>query len=82
MACFSLAWLEQLLIWIVVVCVVVGIFKLVVPWLLSLFGGPPGGGMVFTIISYIIWGLVAIALIIFVFDLLQCSFGLGTLRLR
>lgn len=77
MACFSLAWLEQLLIWLVVVCVLIGIFKLLVPFLLTLFGAPPGGGMIMTILGYIIWGIVAIAVIIFVFELISCAFGNG-----
>ncbi len=78
MQCFSLQWLEQLLIWLVVVCVLVAIFKLIIPFLLSLFGAPPGGGMIMTILGYIIWGLVAIAVIIFIFELISCAFGNGS----
>jgi uncharacterized membrane protein len=75
MACFSLAWIEQLLIWLVVVILCVAIVKMVLPWLLSLFGTPPGGGMVLIIIQYVIWALVTIAVIIFIFDMLDCVFN-------
>lgn len=78
MACFSLAWLENLLIWLVGVIFIVALFKLVVPWLMSLLGAPPGGGIIVTIIQYIIWALVAVAVIIFVFELIGCVFGGGT----
>lgn len=36
--CFSLAWLEQLLIWLVIVCAVIGILKLIVPFVLTQLG--------------------------------------------
>lgn len=76
MACFSLQWVEQLLIWLVIVCVIVGIVKLFLPMVLSWFGAPPGGGTVVTILGYILWAVVAIFCIILVFDLLGCvGFG-------
>lgn len=77
MACFSLEWLKDLLIWLVIVLVVIGIVKLLIPALMSWFGAPPGGGSVMTILGYILWGIVAIAVIIFVFDLITCALGNG-----
>jgi len=71
-ACFSLGWLENLLIWIVVIVVLVAIVRVFVPWLMNSIGAPPGGGSVVTILGYIVWGIVAIFAIIFVFDLLSC----------
>lgn len=80
MACFSLAWLEQLLIWIVVVCVLVGIVKVLMPLVMGLFGAPPGGGAVMTILGYVLWGIAAVFVIIFVIDLVSCALGGGTLH--
>jgi hypothetical protein len=77
MSCFSLAWIEQLLFWLVAVIVLVAIFKLLVPYLLGIFGGPPGGGVVFTILGYLLWGLVAVFCIVIAFDLLACIWPSG-----
>lgn len=81
MSCFSLAWVEQLLIWVVVVIAVIAIFRLIVPWLMGLIGAPPGGGMIITILGYIVWAVVVIAVVIFVFDLISCALG-GTRLIR
>jgi hypothetical protein len=75
MACFSLAWLESLLIWFVVLITVVAILKLIIPALMSALGAPPGGGAVVTALGYIAWALVAIFAIIVVFDLISCATG-------
>ncbi len=83
MACFSLSWIEQLLIWLVLVIALVAIVQLVLPWLLSLFGQPEGGGMILQILRIVVWALVAIAVITFAFQLLECVFsgpGLGLPR--
>ena len=77
MACFSLAWLEQLLIWLVFVVAIVAIFNIVVPWLMSIMGTPPGGGMIMQILKVIVWVIVAIAIIYFVFEMLGCFSGGG-----
>lgn len=77
MSCFSLVWAEHLLIWLVVLCVLIGIVKLLLPMLLSWFGAPPGGGTVITILGYIMWAVVAIFCIIIVFDLISCAVGSG-----
>ena len=77
MSCFSLAFVENLLIWLVVIVVLVAIFKLVLPLVLGLFGAPPGGGIIISILGYVIWAIVAIFVIIFVFDLLSCLIGGG-----
>lgn len=81
MACFSLAWIENLLIWLVVVVVLVALFKLVLPLILGLFSQPPGGGAIITALSYILWGVVAIFCIILAFDLLGCVFSGGGMHL-
>ena len=70
MACFTLAWLEQLIIYIVVLAVVIGVLRLLVPWLFGLLNislGPMP-----QILNLVIMGIVLIAVIVFVFDLVRC----------
>lgn len=78
MGCLSLLWLEQLLIWLVVVGAIVAIVRLLLPLVL----GPLGvfGTTVQQILYIIIWAIVAIAIIVLVFDLLTCAVGLPRLR--
>jgi hypothetical protein len=79
MACFSLAWLESLLIWIVILLFVVAVVNLIIPAILSAFGpAPPGASVVLTVLRYLVWTLVAIAVIIFIFDLIACALGGGS----
>lgn len=72
--CFSLAWLEQLIVWLIVVGAIVAITKLVIPFLDSLTGLPIIG----RILMIILWAIVAIALVAIIFGLLGCVGG-GTL---
>lgn len=80
MACFTLGYIEQLLFWLVGLCVLVAIVRLVFPMIVGLFNGPPGGGVVFTIIGYIFWGVIIIFCIIIAFDLLSCLIGSPSLH--
>lgn len=77
MQCFSLAFIENLLIWLVVIIGIVAIVQLVIPKLMSLVGASPDGGIVFQIIRIVVWVVLAIAIIFFVFDLLSCLLGSG-----
>jgi hypothetical protein len=82
MTCFSLGFVENLLIWLVVIIVIVGIIKLLIPALMGWFGAPPGGGAVMTALGYVLWGVVAVFVIILIFDLLSCVLGGGGLSLH
>ena len=81
--CFSLPAIESFLIWLVIVCVIIGVLKILVPWILSL-AGIGIDGTVARIINLIIIAIVIIAVIIVVFWLLECAigggFGLGRMR--
>jgi hypothetical protein len=72
MACFTLGFLEQLLIWLVVLIAVVSIVRLVIPWLLNFFGL---GGIVAQIIMIVLWAVVAIIGIRILFLLAGCLIG-------
>jgi hypothetical protein len=80
--CFSLAWIEALLINIVVLAVIVGVLRILVPWVIGLLG--VNAGPLMAIINLIIWGIVLVWVIYFVFSLLGClggGAGLGSLSL-
>lgn len=79
MGCLSLGWVENLLIWLVVIGAVIALVRLVLPLAL----GPLGtvGSTVSGALNIIIWALVAIAVIVLVFDLLSCLIGMPA-RLR
>jgi hypothetical protein len=69
--CFSLAWLEQLVIWLIIVSAIIAVIKLVIPFLDSLTGFPIIG----RVLMIILWAVVAIALVVIIFGLLSCLLG-------
>lgn len=79
MSCFSLPWLEQLLIWLVVVCAVVGILKLIVPFVLAQLGA--GGDIIMKAINIVMWAIICIFVIYVCFALIYCLTGSGSLML-
>jgi hypothetical protein len=68
--CFSLEWLKDLLIWLVVVAAVVAIVRLLLPMVLAPLGPP--ATMVLQVVNIIVWAFVAIVVIVFAFDALMC----------
>jgi ABC-type multidrug transport system fused ATPase/permease subunit len=80
--CFSLAWLENLLIWVVIVGALIAILQLFVPWVLAQVGDLGGAvGVVLQIVKIIIWAIIVIFVIYIVFDLIQCLMSSGSLKL-
>lgn len=76
--CFSLGFIEDLLIQLVIVAVVVAILRLLVPWILGLLGFDMSVPM--RIINILIAAVVVIWLIVLVFNLLGCMGGVGLSR--
>ena len=70
--CFTLSWLANLLIFIVVVAAIIAILQLLIPWVFEMMG--VNLGPIPQII--IVIAIVVIAVIIFVFDLIGCLGGL------
>lgn len=68
MACFSLAWVEQLCIWLIIVCAVFAIIRAVLPLLAGFIGFP----IVVTIINIVLWAIVAILCVRIIFMLIGC----------
>ena len=70
--CFSLGWIEQLLVWLVIVCAIVAILRLLLPWIAAQLGGIVPG-----VINIVLWAVVAIFVIYFCFALIECLAGGG-----
>ena len=71
--CFSLGWIEQVLIWLVIVCAIVAILKLLLPFVLSQLG--VAGGVITGAINIVLWAVIAIFTIYFCFELISCLGG-------
>ena len=73
--CWSMGFLEDLIIRLIILCAVVAVIRIVVPWLLSLIGGI--SAPVVQILYIILWAIVAIWVVIICFELFQCLIGAG-----
>lgn len=73
MACFSLGWIEQLLVWLIILVAVVGILKLLIPWIVGQIG--VSFGPLPQIINIVLWAAVAIFIIYISFELISCLLG-------
>jgi hypothetical protein len=79
--CFSLQWLGSVLVWLVVICAVVAIIQVLVPWVLSIAGWSPSAP-VLQILRIIVGAVIIIVVIWFVIDLISCIGGFPSLRMR
>lgn len=70
--CFSLMWLQQLLIWLVIVAAIVGILRLLIPWITSITFPIVG-----QVLEIVLWAVLAIIAIYIVFALIGCLLGMG-----
>jgi hypothetical protein len=73
MACFTLGFLQSLIIQIIVIAAIIAIIKLLVPFLVSLTGWPILG----QILMIVLWAIVAIMVVYLIFALLSCLMGSG-----
>ncbi len=71
--CFSLGYLEQLLVWLIIVGAIIAIIRLVVPWVLAQVGIP----LVGAVLNIILWAIICIFVIYIVFALLGCLGGVS-----
>jgi hypothetical protein len=65
--CFSLAWIEQILIWAVIVVAVVAIIKILIALVLPQLGW--GGS---AIMNIVMWAVIANFVLVICFDLIGC----------
>jgi hypothetical protein len=74
--CFNLYWLEHLFIWLVVVCFIIGVIRIVIPMMITPFPYP----WIISLLNLLLGAIIAIAVIILVFDLLSCLLSPSGLR--
>jgi hypothetical protein len=75
MACFSLAWIQQVLIYAVIVCAVIALLKLVIPFILAQLGS--GGGIISQAINILFWAIICIFVIYVVFAIIGCLLSMS-----
>lgn len=71
--CFTLGWLEGMLVYLVAVVAVIMILKLLIPWIIGQLGIPLLG----QVLSIVLWAIITILVIYAVFALLSCLFAGG-----
>ena len=76
--CFSAAWFVSLLIWLIIVCAVIAIGRIVLPIVLGWLG--VAGGVVMQVINVVLIAFVLIVLVWFCYDLLMCAGGVPRVR--
>ena len=77
MSCFSLGFVEQLCIFLIVLFAVIAIIKLLLPMAGTFL--PP---VVIQIITIVLYAVIAIAIVILIFDLMSCLIGSGGFSLH
>ena len=77
MGCFTLQWLQQFLVWCIIVGAIIAIIRLVVPWAMAQVGIP----LLAQVINIILWAVVCVFVIYIVFALLGCLIGMGGVSL-
>lgn len=68
--CFSLGWVEQLCIYIIVVIAIWSIIQLLLPYVLEYLPA-----IVVQIIRIVLWAVIAIICVYIIFGLLSCLLG-------
>ena len=78
--CFSFSFLGQLLIWAIVIGAAWAIINLIVPFVLAQIGvsiASEGVGLFLKILKILLWAVVLIYIVIVVFDIIACLWGMG-----
>lgn len=71
--CFSLPWLRDLFIWLIVVCAVIALIRLLIPPLVAFIGIP----LIGQALNIVLWAVVAIMAVNIIFALVGCLLGFG-----
>lgn len=79
MGCFSLAWFGSVLIWLIVIGAIVALVRLLLPMALAQLGSP--AGVIMGVINIILYAVIAIFVVYFAIDLIECAVGAGGIRL-
>jgi|SoimicMinimDraft_17_1059745.scaffolds.fasta_scaffold522297_1 hypothetical protein len=73
--CFTAGSLLAILIWIVIICAIFAIIRLVIPMVAAQLGGP--GSVIVQIINIVLWAILVIIVLVFAFDMISCLIGMG-----
>ena len=73
--CFSMQWLEQLFIYVIVVGAIIAIIRLLLPMVFAQIGGP--ANVIGQVINIILWAIIAIFVVYICFALISCLLGAG-----
>ena len=73
--CFSLQWVEQLFIYIIVIGAIFAIIRLLLPMVFAQLGGP--GNIIAQVINIILWAIIACFVVYICFALISCLLGGG-----
>jgi len=74
MGCFSMSFLEQICIWIIVAIAFWKVWLLISPYMLQFLPG-----LVVALIQIAVWAIIGIFFVKIIFELLGCVFGGGGL---
>ncbi len=77
--CFSMAWLQQLFVYVIIVGAVIAIVRLLLPVVFAQLGSP--GDTVVRAVNIILYAAVAIFVVYICFALISCLGGGGGLSL-
>ena len=77
MGCFTLGWVEGMIIDLIWICALVAIIRLLIPLLVSVLSPILGGGaaIVGQIINIILYAIIAVFVVYLVFGLIGCIPG-------
>lgn len=75
--CFTAGFLFSLIIQLIVICGIISIFAVLLPWAVSLMGA--ASGVVIQVIKIILGVILAIAVVYLIWDLWVCLFANGRL---
>ena len=73
MGCFSLGWLENFIIYCIIVGAIISIIRLLLPWAVDQLGVP----MLGQVVRIILWAVVCVFAVYIIFALLSCLVGSG-----
>ncbi len=73
--CFTAASLLAILIWVVIICAIFAIIRIVVPMVAAQLGGP--GSAIVQIINIVLWAIMVIIVLYFAFEMISCLLSMG-----
>lgn len=77
--CFSMTFFFQLMIWLVIVGAIYAIIRIIVPAVLTQFGGP--GSLLAQVVNIVLWAALLIVVLYIIWGLVDCLLGSGGLHL-